>query len=370
MRIVSVEVGRIRIPLKTPFKTALRIADSIDDVLVRLTTDEGLTGYGEAPPTAVITGETRSSIHGAVTEFLGPTIMGMELEDLDGLMAKLHGAMVHNTSAKAAVDMAIYDLLSKKSSLPLYQYLGGDRQEIETDITISVDSIDKMVSDSLQAVQDGYRILKVKVGKTKYQAANGGADYDIQRMKAIRAAVGPKIVLRLDANQGWEAEEAIRMIGAMEDAGVDMELVEQPVSAHDFEGLKKVTAAVQTPVLADESVFSLEDARRIIRERAADLINIKLMKTGGIYEALKIARLAEENGVECMMGCMLESKLSVSAGIHLAAAKSIITRSDLDGPGLCRVDPFQGGPVFEGGMIRLTSEPGLGITGVPWEEWQ
>ena len=144
-----------------------------------------------------------------------------------------------------------------------------------------------------------------------------------------------------------------------------MDLVEQPVKAHDFEGMKFVTASVSTPILADESVFSCQDAIRLITERGADLINIKLMKTGGIYNALKICAVAEEYGVECMIGCMLESKIAVSAAAHLAAAKGIITRADLDGPSLCREDPCEGGPVFEGSRITMNESGGLGITKVP-----
>ena len=156
----------------------------------------------------------------------------------------------------------------------------------------------------------------------------------VERIREIRNAVGKGIVIRVDANQGWTREEAVSTITAMEDAGLGIELVEQPVSYHDFKGMQYVTAQVETPILADESVFSYEDAVRLMEEKGADLINIKLMKTGGIYEALKIANIAEIYGVQCMMGCMLESKIAVSAAAHLTAAKSIITRADLDGPGI------------------------------------
>jgi L-alanine-DL-glutamate epimerase-like enolase superfamily enzyme len=169
----------------------------------------------------------------------------------------------------------------------------------------------------------------------------------------------------VDANQGWNAKDAVRIISAMEDKGLSIDLVEQPVNAHDFEGMKYVTSNVYTPILADESVFSAQDAIRIIQERAADLINIKLMKTGGIYEALKICGIAESFGVECMTGCMLESKLAVSAAAHMAAAKGIITRNDLDGPALCRFDPYQGGPIFDGPNITMPDAPGIGIEYVP-----
>ena len=357
MKIVKIETGEVNIPLVTPFKTALRTVDSVSDIVVRITTDDGQTGFGEAPPTAVITGDTKGSILCAIEEFIGPNLIGMEIEDLDGIMKRLHGCILKNTSAKAAVDMAVYDLFAKSCGKPLYKLLGGRRREIETDLTISVNDVEEMVQDSLRAVEQGFNILKIKVGKEGRR--------DVERIKAIRQAVGPDILLRIDANQGWSAKEAVRIIRSMEDMGIEMDLVEQPVSAHDFEGMKLVTSQVHTPILADESVFSSEDAIRIIKERAADLINIKLMKTGGIYEALKICAIGESFGVECMIGCMLESKIAVSAAAHLAAGKGIITRADLDGPSLCKTDPYTGGPVFEGAKIRMNESPGIGISGVP-----
>ncbi len=357
MKIVKIETAKVNIPLVTPFKTALRTVDSVNDIVVRITTDDGQTGFGEAPPTAVITGDTHGSILSAIEEFIAPAIIGMEIENLDGIMKKLHGCILKNSSAKAAVDMAVYDLFAKSCRKPLYKILGGGRMEIETDLTISVNGVEEMVADSLKAVSQGFRILKIKVGKE--------SKMDVERIQAIRQAVGPDIKLRIDANQGWSAKEAVKIIRTLEDMGIVMDLVEQPVNAHDFEGMKFVTSQVYTPILADESVFSPEDAIRIIRERAADLINIKLMKTGGIYEALKICAIAESFGMECMIGCMLESKIAVSAAAHLAAGKGIITRADLDGPSLCREDPYTGGPVFEGPKIFMNEDPGMGIIRVP-----
>ena len=359
MKIVRIDVGEVFIPLAKPFKTALRTVENVEDIVVRVTADSGEVGYGEAPPTAVITGDTKGSIRCAVEDFIRPALLGMEIENLDGVMHRLHTCIVKNTSAKAAVDMAVYDLYAQRFGAPLYRLLGGYRDTVETDITISVNPVPQMIEDSLEAVRQGYRILKIKVGK------EGLAD--VARIAGIREAVGGDVRLRVDANQGWTAKEAVRIITAMEDKGLDIDLVEQPVPAHDLDGMRMVTRAAATPILADESVFSPGDAADIIRTHAADLINIKLMKTGGIWQALKICTLAEMYGVECMIGCMLESKLAVSAAAHLAAAKRVITRADLDGPSLCRIDPYTGGPVYENGIIRMTDAPGIGITGVPAE---
>lgn len=358
MMIKDIQLGTIRIPLARPFKTALRTVEHVDDILVRIETDAGEFGYGEAPPTAVITGDTRGSIAEAIRAFIAPAILGMDVENIDGIMHRVNTCMVKNTSAKAAVDMAVYDLLGKRFHAPLYQLLGGYRSQFETDITISVNAVDQMVADSLDAVQNGFTILKVKVGK------EGLAD--VERISEIRRAVGPHVTIRVDANQGWTAKDSVRIITAMEDKGLDIELVEQPVPAHDLSGMQYVTSRVSTPILADESVFSPENAVEIIQMCAADLINIKLMKAGGIYNALKICAVAESYGVECMIGCMLESKLAVTAAAHLAAAKRVITRADLDGPSLCAVDPYEGGPIFAGSTVTLGDGAGLGIANVPF----
>jgi len=360
MKIKRISVGEINLPLARPFKTALRTVEHVNDVVVRVEADDGTVGYGEAPPTAVITGDTKGSILCAIQDFIAPSLVGMDVEDMEGLQNKLHACILKNTSAKAAVDMALYDLLGKRFGVPLYQLLGGSKQEIETDITISVNPIDEMVADSLDAVKQGFRVLKVKVGK------EGKAD--VERIRAIRQAC-PDAVIRVDANQGWTASQAISIIKAMEDASLNIELVEQPVPAHDFEGMKAITRAVETPILADESVFCAEDAIRIIQHGAADLLNIKLMKTGGIWKALQICSVADIYGVKCMMGCMLESRLSVAAGAHLAAAKGCITICDLDGPSLCSVDPYTGGPIFEGASIRMTADPGIGVDNIPCKAW-
>lgn len=357
MKIAKIETSEIMIPLVTPFKTALRTVENVHDIVVRITADTGEEGFGEAPPTAVITGDTLGSIRCAIDDFIAPSLVGMDIDDIDGIMKKLHGCILKNTSAKAAVDMAVYDLFAKSCKKPLYKVLGGSRKEIETDLTISVNDIDEMVADSLKAVKEGFKILKIKVGKD--------GSRDIERISAIRQAVGPDIKLRIDANQGWDSKEAVRIIHKLEDLDIGIDLVEQPVPAHDFAGMRFVTSRVETPILADESVFSVQDAVRIIEERAADLINIKLMKTGGIYEAQKICALAESYGVECMIGCMLESKIAVSAAAHLAAARGVITRADLDGPLLCKTDPYDGGPVYKGSKIIMTDDYGIGIKHVP-----
>ena len=356
MKITSVQWSRVSIPLLTPFKTALRTANAAEDIIVRLVTDTGEVGFGEAPPTGVITGDTAEAVCGALTHHLAPCLLGRDVEEFETLTRDVQKAMVHNSSAKAAVDMALWDLYGKRFGIPVFRMLGAARTKLTTDITISVNAPEEMARDAEKAVNRGFDCLKVKVGVNP--------SLDIERLSAIRAAVPASVVLRIDANQAWTPREAVRMLNSMQDRGLDIELVEQPVKGADLEGLRYVTEHSPVPVLADEAVFSPEDALKILQLRAADLINIKLMKCGGITGALKIATLAELYGVECMIGCMLEGRVAVNAAAHLACARSVITKVDLDGPMLAASDPVSGGCRCEGKDLVMTEEPGLGVYAV------
>lgn len=356
MKITDVRIGKISVPLRVPFKTALRSVSSVEDIIVEIHTDTGHVGYGEAPPTGAITGDTTGAIIGALKDHIIKTIVGRDVDDFENLLQALNKCIVKNTSAKAAVDMALYDLYGQLYNIPVHRMLGGSRRKITTDITISVNDPEEMARDTINAIQRGYDTLKIKVGVNP--------DLDIARLKAVREAAGPKPLIRIDANQAWTPKQAVKLLNQMQEIGLDIEFVEQPVPGHDFDGLKFVTERSYVPVMADESVFSTEDAVKIMQMGAADLVNIKLMKCGGLYNALKIASAAEVYGVECMIGCMLEAKVSVNAAVHLACAKNIITKVDLDGPVLCSEDPIIGGAVFNEKEISVSDDPGLGIHGI------
>ena len=356
MKITDVKLGKISVPLRVPFKTALRRVDSVEDVIVEIVTDTGHKGYGEAPPTGVITGDTTDAIIGAVRDHISKKIIGLDIADFEDVIQEVQSSIVHNSSAKAAVDMALYDLYGQLFNIPVYKLFGGARKKITTDITISVNDPDTMAHDALNAIERGYDTLKVKVGVDP--------SLDVARLSAVRKAVGNDVRIRIDANQAWTPKEAVIILNSMQEKGLGLELVEQPVKAADIEGLKYVTERSYVPVLADESVFSPEDALKIMQYHAADMINIKLMKCGGLYNALKIISAAEIYGVECMLGCMLEAKISVNAAVELACAKKIITRIDLDGPVLCSEDPIIGGAIFNEKDITVSDAPGMGIKGI------
>ena len=356
MKITAIELGKIAIPLKTPFITALRRVDVAEDLIVCVRTDDGHVGYGNAPATVVITGDSHESVAAAVKNTLGPQLIGMDIDDRETILERIQKGMVHNTSAKAALDIAVHDLFGQHYGMPLYRFFGGRKSRIASDLTISVNEPATMASDAQKAVAAGYSHLKLKVGIEPR--------IDFQRVTAIRKAVGPNVTIRLDANQGWKPKEAIRLIRRMEDAGLDIELVEQPVAAADFDGLKQVTDNVATDIMADEAAFSTHDVFRLLSMRACDLINIKLMKAGGLAPAAQIAAMAEAAGVGCMMGCMLESKVGITAAAALSAGKGIIIKNDLDAADLMAADPIEGGITYEKDELLLPEAPGLGITGI------
>lgn len=357
MKIVDIRLAKLCVPLVTPFKTALRTVDHIQDIVVIVETDSGLIGYGSAPATPVITGCTHGSIIAAISDVIAPVLIGRDVNELNGLLATVSGALIGNYSAKAAIEIALYDLWAQLHQMPLYQALGGNCPTLKTDITISVDDIDKMVSDSQLALDNGFDVLKIKIGND--------IDQDIARIKAINQHVNGRALLRLDVNQGWNVKESLFALRNLEHAGVKLELIEQPVKVDNIYGLKQISDGVLTPVMADESAFGPKQVIQLLEQHAVDIINIKLMKTGGISGAVKIADIASVYNVPCMMGCMLESSIGAAAAAHVAAAKSsIISKIDLDGPVLGTYDPVVGGTTFSGPNIQLNTTPGLGISSI------
>ncbi|WP_286233945.1 dipeptide epimerase [Thalassotalea sediminis] len=357
MKITNIRFAKLVVPLITPFKTSMRTVENIEDLVVIIETDTGDVGYGSAPSTPVITGDTHGSIIAAIELVFLPKLRGMDIENLNGIISVIQSSMVNNTSAKAALEIAIYDLWGKLYKAPLSKLLGGSADTLKTDVTISVDQIDKMINDSLEAIDNGFDILKIKIGHDILE--------DVERVKAIHQAVGDKVLLRLDVNQGWSAKQTVYAANLFERADIQLELIEQPVKADDFAGLKYISDRVNTPIMADESAFSPKQVIELITNQCVDIINIKLMKTGGISNAIAIADIAKTYQVDCMIGCMLEGSIAVAAAAHLAVAKSaVITKIDLDGPALGRFDPVKGGVLFDKSLIKLNNLPGLGIESI------
>jgi L-Ala-D/L-Glu epimerase len=354
MKIKKISVGETKVALKQPFKTALRTVNEVHSLVVIIETDNGLKGFGEAPATAVITGDVIDSMRAGL-DLIAPQLIGASLSDFNATLLKLHRFVVHHTSLKAAIEIALFDLRAQSMHVPLYQLLGGGQPRLKTDITISLNDSATMVNDCTTAVQQGFDALKIKLGGAEWKD-------DVERVLAISKAVGPTIALCLDANQAWSPKQAVQILRKIEAANIDITFVEQPVKANDLAGLKYVTDNTLTPVLADEAIFSATDAAHILQSQAADIINIKLMKTAGISQAIEIASLTRRANRFCMIGCMLEGAISVTAAAHFAVAhKDVIRYIDLDGPQLCDGSAITGGLSMNGPFITLSDAPGLGV---------
>jgi len=349
MKIKKIEIYTFDVPLIEPFRIAIGTMYAANDVLVKIITDSGLYGLGEACPFPPITGETQES-NLAAAKAIREILLDRDPLIIEALIDSLGNIVHSNPSAVAAYDMALFDLLGKAANLPLYKLLGGYRSSFETDMTTGLNTPEKMVASVKESLAQGYRQIKIKVGEDP--------DQDVKRVAAVREAIGPEVKLRLDANQGWSVPAAISALKRMENFQV--EFCEQPVKDSDLYGMKQVRAQSPVPIMADESLFSPADAVKLIKEEACDYFNIKLMKAGGILNSLKIAHVAAAANIKCMVGCMLETRLGLTAAAHLVASQKNIVFADLDGNSEHKVDPVVGGIKIEKGTIYLPEEPGLG----------
>jgi o-succinylbenzoate synthase len=343
-------------PLHTPFVTALRTATHVESLLVSIS-DDSLTGWGEAPQVWKVTGESLAGAQACVEGPIATALNGLGPDDLTEALRRVQGAAQANFGAKAAVDVALHDLAARRLGLPLHGFLGSTVASVRTDVTLSAGDPESLAAAGADRIADGFDVLKVKVG-------TGDAAADFERVRRIREAIGPDPRLRLDANQGWNRRDAVTAIRAMEDAGCDIELVEQPVPAPDLEGMAWISDRVSTPILADESVYGVRDLVAVIRHGAADLVNVKLAKCGGLGPARTLLELAREHGLGSIVGSMMESHVGVGAAAALVAAYPTTAVNDLDAAWWLMESPVVGGIWYEGPAIHLPSDPGLGVIGL------
>lgn len=333
-----------------PFTIATGTMDYAQNLFIRIHTSEGITGVGECSAFPMIVGETQATCFEMAKDF-ARLWKNKAANDIDGRLQELDLFTAGNYTAKSAFDLALYDIAAKKANQPLYQYLGGERKPIESDLTIGIGTPETMAQTAKDFVAKGVNIIKVKLGKDP-------AD-DIERIRQIREAIGYNTRLRIDANQGWRYEDAVTALTAL--GKYDIQFCEQPMRRWNDELLPELCKLSPIPVMADESVFTHHDAERIIRNKACASINIKFAKSGGIHEALKINEVAEKNGIPCMMGGMLESRVALTAKVHFAMAKNNVKFYDLD---TCLIghieDPVTGGVRYQGMQLQLTDAPGIG----------
>jgi len=349
LKITDIEIFLFDIPLTSPFRIAIGEMTAANDLLIRIRTDQGVVGLGEACPFPPITGETQAT-NAAAAISIRDMLIGKDPLAIDALLREI-GPLVHsNPSAVAAFDMALHDILGKVAGLPLFRLLGGTKNTFETDITTSLDTLESMTAESKKYADMGYKTLKVKVGLDP--------DEDFARLSAIRAAVGRGVAIRIDANQGWTVPQAVYALRKMEPLAI--EFCEQPVLASDTAGLKAVRSQSPIAIMADEALFGPADAIKLIRAEACDTFNIKVMKAGGLLNSIRIAHIADAANMRCMVGCMLESKLALTAAAHVVASQANIVYADLDGNSEHVTDPIIDGMMVKAGVLTLPEKPGLG----------
>ncbi|MBI1763341.1 MAG: dipeptide epimerase [Acidobacteria bacterium] len=347
-RIVSLTVARHDFQLRNPSVVAYEALEAAPNIVVRLELENGLVGYGNAAPDQHVTGETAASVEHTITRLFKPVLLGADATRIEALWAQLTALAPTAPSAIAAVDIALYDLLGKLAGLPLYRLLGAARAAIETTVTLSIAVTATSVAQALAFQAQGFKALKIKIGLA--------ADADVERVRAVRAAVGPAMRLTLDANQGYTLAETLRVLEALR--ACNIAFIEQPLDAADVEGMRELCARAPIPVMADESVLSAAD----VLLTPAPLINLKLMKTGGITGALKANAVAEARGIRTMIGCMDESCISLSAAAHLALALHNCAYADLDGHLDILDDVAKGGIFVTDGFVHVGAGAGLGIS--------
>ncbi|MFD1485593.1 dipeptide epimerase [Lacticaseibacillus baoqingensis] len=353
MSIIRSLTGAVKTASLThPFTTAKHTVNTMQSVYVTITLADGHIGHGAATPNEVVTGDTLTTCLAVVNDVLAPALQGADLDDFNTVIAQVHAAITGNTPAKAAVEIALYDLRAQLLGVPLTGLLGARVQPVETDYTLGIADTNTMIQAAQAHVAAGFKALKIKLGTLPLEA-------DLARIQAIAAAVGPAIRLRLDANQAWSAKAALNAVAAFSQADLPIDFIEQPVAAADLTGLAAVTKASKLPIMADESVHTFRDAQALIQAQACDLVNIKLMKTAGLSEALKINALCEANGIACMVGCMIESQVSLAAAAALVASQANIKFVDLDAVFMSNEDLAVPYLTLDHDQILLNQAPGL-----------
>lgn len=354
LAVQDMRMYRLDIPLRDVFTIASMSLSRAQNLLVELQTNEGISGWGEASSLRAIVGETQL-INIAAAKELKHLVVGKHPLAVESLMRQLDRHLPHNTTLKSAVDMALFDIAAKVSGVPLYRFLGGEKREIETDLTMGIGDANEAGDKALAIRSMGFRMIKVKLGLSFQD--------DVKRLKNIRKAVGPDPIIRIDANQGWDRVAAVRNLKAFEE--FDVQFCEQPCRASDLQGMRYVSRQSSIPVMADESLFSVQDALTIIRQDAAPYFNIKLSKSGGIVNARKIAHVAEAGHRPCMLGCMSESRLGITAAAHFACASGIMQFFDLDSFLEHAENPMLGGVEITDGIVTVPDAPGLGVSPDP-----
>jgi len=348
MIIEKIKIYKYSIPMH-PFTIATGTMHFAQNTLIKVFTDSSVIGIGECSAFPMITGETQNTCYEMAKDFAA-LWKRKDALNIEERLNDLHSFTAGNTTIKSAFDMALYDIAAQHAGQPLYQFLGGTKKEMLTDITVGIGTPETMAAQAKAFVENGASILKIKLGKN--------ATDDVLRIKSIRTAVGHKCKIRIDANQGWSFDDAKNALVQL--AEYDIEFCEQPMRVYNDDKLPELMHVSPIKIMADESVYNHHDARRLITNKACHYINIKFAKSGGIHEALKIIEVAKQYNIPCMMGGMLESRVALTAFAHFSAANPQIIFYDMDTCMLGhKVDPVIGGVTYNSYNVMLPD--GIGI---------
>jgi len=356
MKIRDAHVLRASRPYRRPFCIAGGVTYVADHVFVELTAENGLRGYGEAAPMPSYSRETPESVITALEGGMLDQVRGESVFDVERILGKLDAVSTRDPFAAAAVDFALHDLMGKCLGTPCYNLLGGKvRDRVDLSWAVGMGEIEAMVEEAARYADLGYRTVKLKVGRDPGR--------DLEAVRSVRQRLGPCVRLRVDANQGYGLEEARRILPELE--RFDLEMIEQPVHRDDIESMAALRADLDTPILADESLFSLEDALDLIRHEACDAFNIKVMKSGGLRRSSKIAALAEAAGIPVSVGSMVEMGPGTAAGLHFAlAVPGVRYAAEMIGHEMIDGDVIEEAEWIascRNGHLGVPEEPGLGF---------
>ncbi|RXK60469.1 dipeptide epimerase [Lacibacter luteus] len=353
LQITSIEIYKLSIPLKQPFVISLGPQYDADNIIVVINTNTGIKGWGECSPYMSINGESMDTCF-IVGQYLAKALKGKDPLQIEDCTKAMDRIITRNESIKSAFDMALYDIAAQHAGLPLYKFLGGKKDKlISTDMTVGLGSPEKMAAKAMEYKAAGFPSIKVKLGTTTTE--------DVARIKAIRAAIGHELPLRIDANQGWSVETAIATLQALKEFGI--EHCEEPIARWNYMALSEVRKNSPIKIMSDESCFDEHDAERLAKLNACDYFNVKLGKSGGIFHALKIVEVAKAHNLKLQVGCFMESRLAITALVHFAYSSDLIVHYDLDTPLMLKEDPVVGGMQFiENGFVEINEAVGIGAT--------
>jgi L-alanine-DL-glutamate epimerase-like enolase superfamily enzyme len=352
MKITRTEVWQENFKLKKPYTIASETFDSVENIFVRLETQDGSIGFGVASPAADVTGESAGGCLKALEKNLDQFVKGQDIRYLNGILRRLEDQISSTPSAIAAIDMALHDLFAKYLDLPLVDILGRIHDTLPTSVTIGINSVEESLEDAKYYLSQGFRILKVKIGRS--------VDEDMYRLVKIREQVGRDITIRVDANQGYSKEAFQRFMKGTEALG--LEFIEQPLQVNDHDAMRSFSEIVRKKTAADESLLNVSDALRLAEEpHAFGIYNIKLMKCGGILPGLRIAEIAHTARIEVMWGCMDESIIGISAALHAALSSPATRYLDLDGSLELERNIVKYGFKLKDGLLSVCDRPGLGV---------